>query len=166
MPPPKLPDSPFVPRAGNTPHQPEQKRGAKFDRLNALFGGGGGGGAGGAPGGAGARPFGPKGGLGGAGAMESRMRTERLRAANTQDELEAACDALLKHFTLPEEPDLLCKMLGHRDLGVGERALAELGSLKARGRFTPTISMKEMLTTFGERVKEPNAARLVQDLLS
>ena len=156
MPPPKFPESPFVPSAGNTPAQPGQKRGAKFDRLNALFNGGG------APG---APPPGRP-GPGGGGAMESKMRMERLRGATTQEELEAACDALLRHYTLPEEPDLLCKMLAHRDMGVSERALAELGTLKARGRFSPSITMKEHLNAFGARVKEPNAAKLVADLLS
>ncbi|MBI5497225.1 MAG: hypothetical protein HY904_19585 [Deltaproteobacteria bacterium] len=158
MPPrdPKLPDNPFAPREVN-PVAPSKPHGAKFNRLNALFDKGGGGG----PPPPGPRGLGPSGG-----AMESRMRMERLRGAVDPAELDQACDALLRHHQMPDEPELLCKMLRHSDAGVGERALAELGALHARGKLNRTMTVRDALEAFRSRCREPNAISLLEKLLA
>ena len=98
--------------------------------------------------------------------MDSRMRMERLRGSRSLDELEASCDALLKHFQMPDEPELLCKMLQHRDAGVGERALAELGALHAKGKLQRTMTVRDALEGFAPRCREPNAQALLKELLA
>jgi hypothetical protein len=132
----------------------QPKRGAKFDRLNALFGGGGASIA--AP----RHPNAP-----GVSSMDSRMRMERLRGARSLEEIEASADALLKHFQMPDEAELLCKMLAHRDAGVGERALAELGALHAKGKLQRTMTVRDALEGFMPRCREPNAQALLKTLL-
>lgn len=94
------------------------------------------------------------------------MRMERLRAATTEEEIAASCDALLKHFEMPDEPDMLCKMLSHPDAGVGERALAQLGSMHQAGRLKLTLSQKESLTAFAPRCVEPLAKSLLEKMLA
>jgi hypothetical protein len=153
LPPPRRPESPFIPNAANAP-QSAPKRGAKFDRLNALFGGGGG---------VAAPPSHPN--APGVSSMDSRMRMERLRGARSLEEIEASCDALLKHFQMPDEQELLCKMLQHRDAGVGERALAELGGQHAKGKLQRTMMMRDALEAFQPRCREPNAQALIKTLL-
>lgn len=149
---PPRPDGPFIPRASSVPAQAPARSG-KLRNLEALFS------KGGAPGVAGpARPQ-------AAGAMESRMRRERLRAATAVEEIAAAADSLLKHFEMPDEPDLLCKMLAHPDAGVGERALAQLGSLHQAGKLAVTLTMKDALAAFQPRCREPMARAVLEELL-
>ena len=93
------------------------------------------------------------------------MRMERLRGAKSVEEIEASCDALLKHFQMPEEAELLCRMLKHRDAGVGERALAELGALHAKGKLQRTMTVRDALEEFAPRCREPNAQALLKSLL-
>jgi hypothetical protein len=96
--------------------------------------------------------------------MESRMRLERLRGAQQVEEIVAATDALLKHHLLPDEPELLCKMLIHPDAGVGERALAELGVRHRERKLTVTSTMRDALAAFRPRCREPLALALLDEL--
>ncbi|MEW5848261.1 MAG: hypothetical protein AB2A00_05575 [Myxococcota bacterium] len=155
MPPkdPRLPDSPFTPRANPTPTPSSGPRGAKFAKLDALFKGGG------APSPAPPAPARP------APAMGSRMRMERLRGAHTPDEIVAAADALVKNHEMPDEAELLCKMLQHPDAAVGERALAQLGSQHKSGKLVVSGLVRDALEAFEPRCKEPLARALLQELL-
>ena len=93
------------------------------------------------------------------------MRREALRMARSVEDIASAADALLEHHELPDEPELLGKMLHHPDAGVGERALAELASLHARGKVTLTGTVREALTTFLPRCREPNARAALERIL-
>jgi hypothetical protein len=93
------------------------------------------------------------------------MRTERLRGATTVEEVAAASDVLLKFHEMPEDGELLCKMLRHPDAGVGERVLAQLGSLREAGRVVVTTVMREALVEFAPRCREPLARAVLDRLL-
>jgi hypothetical protein len=146
------PDNPFQPR-GTTPQGPQ--KGARFDRLNALFSGGG----------AAAAPPAPRARGVSFDGMGGKMRKEQLRMARSVEDITSAADALLAHHELPDEPELLCKMVHHPDGAVGERVLAELGAMHARGKLTLTGTMREALQSFAPRCREPNAQSALKLLL-
>lgn len=147
---PRLPGTPFEPQQNPTARP--AARGAKFDRLNALFSGG-------------ARPAAPT-RMPAAGGMGPRIRMERLRMASDPAETTAAIDALVANHEIPDDPMLLARFLSHPDAGVGERALAQLGSLHAAGRLMPSGVLRDALEAFAPRCKEPHAQQLLQQLLS
>jgi hypothetical protein len=147
---PRLPDSPFIPRQQQTPNSGGPNKSAKMARLDALFKGGG------VPA---KSPHAPS-----AGAMGARMRTERLRGARSVEEIALATDSLLNSHEMPDEPELLCKMLQHPDAAVGERALAQLGSLKRAGKLELNTTVREALDAFDPRCKEPLARNLLAEL--
>lgn len=98
--------------------------------------------------------------------MGSRMRLETLRMASSPQDVAAASDVLLAHHEWPDEPNLLCKMLVHPDAGVGERALAELAALHAKGKLALTGTMRDALVAFQPRCREPNALDALKSLLA
>lgn len=153
--PPQHRDSPFIPQAQSGGAPQPQRGGAKFNKLNALFGGGG------AP----AATPNPRVEASGMGAVAPRIRMEQLRAAQTVDAITSAVDALLAHHQMPDDPELLWKMLRHPDAGVGERALAELGALHSRGKLAVTPLAKEALEAFEPRCREPLARNLLTTML-
>ena len=62
-------------------------------------------------------------------------------------------------------PDLRSRHVIHC-AGVGERALAELGALHARGKLNRTMTMRDALEAFRGRCREPNAISLLETLLA
>ena len=145
--------SPFIPHAQDNPALGKKPGGPRMDRLNALFGG------------PGAPAPGPRVSAVSSGAMESRMRMERLKGARSQQEITDSVNALLAHHHLPDDPEMLCKMLIHPDAGVGEKVLSELGALQGRGRLQVTSTMKDQLQAFAPRCREPLAKSLLEKLL-
>ena len=86
---------------------------------------------------------------------EYRLRLERLRAAREVEEIRAAADAFLTHHQLPDEPDILYKLLQHPTEKVVREALGQISSLMMQGRVSSTVILESHLKALAERVQEP-----------
>jgi len=85
---------------------------------------------------------------------EYRMRLERLRSAREPEEIQAAADLFLSHHQLPDEPDILYKLLQHPSEKVVRDALGQLSSLLMQGRFTGTLLLADHLKVLEGRIEE------------
>ncbi len=132
-------------------------------KLEALFNGGQGGGrrderGGGGGGGGGGRRDGrvfasPRKSMGRS-PSEYRMRLERLRIAREVEEIREAADAFLAHHQLPDDVDILYKVLQHPSEKVVREALGQIASLLMQGRTNGGIVLEDRLTALEERVTE------------
>ena len=85
---------------------------------------------------------------------EFRLRLERLRAAREPEEIREAADAFLRHHQLPDEPDILYKLLQHPSEKVVREALGQLSSLLMQGRISGTLLLADHLNRLEGRVQE------------
>lgn len=92
---------------------------------------------------------------------EYRLRLERLRAAREVEEIREAADAFLSHHQLPDEPDVLYRLLQHPSEKVVREALGQISSLMMQGRITSTLILESHLRTLAENVKEPGTRSYV-----
>ena len=92
---------------------------------------------------------------------EYRLRLERLRAAREVNEIKEAADAFLSHHQLPDEPDILYKLLQHPSEKVVREALGQISSLLMQGRVTSTVILDSHLKTLADRVQEPTTRSYV-----
>jgi hypothetical protein len=86
---------------------------------------------------------------------EFRLRLERLRASRSPEEIREAADAFLAHHQLPDDSDILFKLLQHPSEKVVREALGQLSSLLMQGRIAGTLLLLEHLNTLEARVQEP-----------
>jgi hypothetical protein len=86
---------------------------------------------------------------------EYRLRLERLRAARDVNEIREAADAFLSHHQLPDEPDILYRLLQHPGDKVVREALGQVSSLLMQGRITNTTILESHLQTLAGRVDDP-----------
>jgi hypothetical protein len=85
---------------------------------------------------------------------EFRLRLERLRAAREPEEIREAADNFLAQHQLPDEPDILYKLLQHPAEKVVREALGQLSSLLMQGRISATLLLAEHLKTLESRIQE------------
>ena len=85
---------------------------------------------------------------------EYRLRLERLRIAGTPEEIREAGDAFMAHHQLPDETDVLMKLLRHPDEKVVRESLGQLSSLIAQGRLANGTLLRERLKDLESTVKE------------
>ncbi len=90
----------------------------------------------------------------GRGPSEYRLRLERLRMAREVEEIRQAADAFLAHHQLPDDPDILFKVLQHPSEKVVREALGQISSLLMQGRFQGTLLLEDHLNGLAERVRE------------
>ena len=144
----------FMMRAGTGPQaardsgptEPHEQRA----RLEALFGGRSNGGA--APRHATAsrassgarRPMGRT-------PSEYRMRFERLRLAREPSDICEAADLFLRHHQVPDDVDILVKLLHHPGEKVLREAMGQLSSLIFQGRLHSTLLLRERLDAIEAR---------------
>ncbi|MEL6543159.1 MAG: hypothetical protein AAFQ82_00945 [Myxococcota bacterium] len=85
---------------------------------------------------------------------EYRMRLERLRIASSPEEIREAGDAFMTHHQLPDETDVLMKLLRHPEERVVRESLGQLSSLIAQGRLSNGTLLRERLKELEARVQE------------
>lgn len=95
---------------------------------------------------------------------EYRMRLERLRMAREPADLKEAVDAYLKHHQLPDDPDILYRVLRHPSEQVVRDALGQLSSLLMQGRLGSTMLLEDHLRELAERATEEATHSYVEGL--
>jgi hypothetical protein len=82
------------------------------------------------------------------------MRLERLRMAREVADIEQAANTFLQHHQLPDDPDILYKLLEHPDEKIVREALGQISSLLIQDRLTGTLMLEDRLRTLNGNVKE------------
>ena len=95
---------------------------------------------------------------------EFRMRLERLRMARGPEEIKAAADQFLEHHQLPDDPDVLIKVLQHPAERVLREAMGQLSSLLMQGRWEATLILEDRLNELSTRVEEDSTVSFVEGL--
>jgi len=162
----QLPDGP-TPRAkvfGNTDDASAEHR----RKLEALFGG-----QKPAPAGDGPRPRPAEGKVFasprksvGRSPSEYRMRLERLRIAREVEEIREAADGFLQHHQLPDDVDILYKVLQHPSEKVVREALGQISSLISQGRINGGMILEDRLNGLSERELEAATRSYVEGVRS
>ena len=97
---------------------------------------------------------------------EYRQRLERLRIAREPEEIETAADAFLQHHQLPDDLDVLLKVLQHSSEKVLREAMGQISSLLIQGRVGSTIILEDRLNDLSGRVQEDATRSYVDGLRS
>lgn len=85
---------------------------------------------------------------------EYRLRLERLRIAREEEEIKEAADAFLAHHQLPDDVDVLYKLLRHPSERVLREAMGQISSLLMQGRINSTILLEDRLNVLTQSVAE------------
>jgi hypothetical protein len=85
---------------------------------------------------------------------EYRMRLERLRIAREVEEIREATDGFLQHHQLPDDVDILYKVLQHPSEKVVREALGQISSLISQGRINGSMILEDRLNSLSDRVTE------------
>lgn len=167
----QLPDGP-TPRAkvfGNTDDASAEHR----RKLEALFGNGGNAGAKPTAASDGPRPRAAEGKVFasprksvGRSPSEYRMRLERLRIAREVEEIREAADGFLQHHQLPDDVDILYKVLQHPSEKVVREALGQISSLISQGRVAGGMILEDRLNGLSERELEAATRSYVEGVRS
>ncbi|MBN1961725.1 MAG: hypothetical protein JW841_12345 [Deltaproteobacteria bacterium] len=89
---------------------------------------------------------------------EYRMRLERLRIAREVEEIKEAADGFMQYHQLPDDVDILYKVLQHPSEKVVREALGQISSLISQGRINGSMILEDRLCSLAERATE-NATR-------
>ncbi len=92
------------------------------------------------------------------------MRLERLRIARSPEEIKEAADLFLQHHQLPDDPDILMKVLLHPDEPVLREAMGQLSSLMMQGRWAATFILEDRLNDLDARVQEDATRSYIEGL--
>ena len=95
---------------------------------------------------------------------EFRMRVERIRISRSPEEIEEATNHFLAHHQLPDDPDILMKVLQHSEESVLREAMGQLSSLMMQGRWTATFLLEDRLSELDGRVTEPGTISFIEGL--
>lgn len=85
---------------------------------------------------------------------EYRLRLERLRMARDVEEIRGAADAFLQHHQLPDDPDVLTKVMQHPTEKVVREAMGQISALLMQGRMPATLILEERLRELDQRAAE------------
>lgn len=85
---------------------------------------------------------------------EYRLRLERLRIAREPEEIRDAADAFLEHHQLPDDLDVLYKVMQHPNERVVREALGQISSLIMQGRLQSALLLEDKLRELDGRVAE------------
>lgn len=85
---------------------------------------------------------------------EYRMRLERLRIAREVEEIREAADGFMQHHQLPDDVDILYKVLQHPAEKVVREALGQISSLISQGRINGSMILEDRLNGLSERATE------------
>ena len=97
---------------------------------------------------------------------EYRMRLERLRIAREVEEIREAADGFLQHHQLPDDVDILYKVLQHPAEKVVREALGQISSLISQGRINGSMILEDRLNGLSDRVTEEATRSYVEGVRS
>lgn len=97
---------------------------------------------------------------------EYRMRLERLRIAREVEEIREAADGFLQHHQLPDDVDILYKVLQHPSEKVVREALGQISSLISQGRVAGGMILEDRLNGLSERELEAATRSYVEGVRS
>lgn len=97
---------------------------------------------------------------------EYRLRLERLRIAREPAEIEEAANTFLRHHQLPDDMEILLKVLQHSSERVLRDAMGQISSLIIQGRAGNTIILTDRLSDIGSRALEPATQSYIDGLKS
>ena len=95
---------------------------------------------------------------------EFRLRLERLRMARTEEEIQVAADAFLEHHQLPDDIEILIKVLLHPCEKVLREAMGQISALLMQGRLNSTVLVEDRLQTMSDRVTESSTISYISGL--
>ena len=85
---------------------------------------------------------------------EYRIRLERLRIAREPEEIKEAADLFLLHHQLPDDLDVLLKVLQHPSEKILREAMGQVSSLLIQGRVANSVLLNDRLGELAGRVVE------------
>jgi hypothetical protein len=85
---------------------------------------------------------------------EYRMRLERLRIAREVEEIREAADGFMQHHQLPDDVDILYKVLQHPAEKVVREALGQISSLISQGRINGSMILEDRLNGLSDKATE------------
>lgn len=94
-----------------------------------------------------------------------RLRLERLRIAREPEQIKAATDYFLERHQLPDEADILFKVLQHPSEKIIRDALGQLSSLVMQGRLEGTLLLRDRLNELSQTAKEEATHSYVEGML-
>ena len=84
---------------------------------------------------------------------EYRMRLERVRLAREVEEIRQAADAFLCHHQLPDDPDILYKLLQHPSEEVLKDVMGQISSLLMQRRLGKLMILDARLAEVSARIQ-------------
>jgi hypothetical protein len=97
---------------------------------------------------------------------EYRLRLERLRISRELPEIEQAANAFLEHHQLPDDADILYKVMQHPNEKVVREALGQISSLLMQGRLNGTLLLEDRLKELANRATEDSTKSYIEGLRS
>lgn len=97
---------------------------------------------------------------------EYRLRLERIRIAREDDEITEATNAFLSYHQLPDDLDILYKVLQHPKEKVVREALGQISSLIMQGRVGGTLLLEDRLRDLEQRTSEEATKSFIDGLRS
>jgi hypothetical protein len=95
---------------------------------------------------------------------EYRLRLERLRVVREDDEIREAADVFLAHHQLPDDLDILYKLLRHPSEKVLRETMGQISSLLMQGRIGNTLLLEDRLNTIAKTVTETSTMSFIDGL--
>ena len=93
-----------------------------------------------------------------------RLRLERLRIAREPEEIKEATDIFLQYHQLPDDIDILYKVMQHPTEKVVREALGQISSLLIQGRISGGMLLEDRLQQLSERAKEDATHAYIEGL--
>ncbi len=93
---------------------------------------------------------------------EYRLRLERLRIAREVEEIREATDSFLQFHQLPDDVDILYKVLQHPSEKVVREALGQISSLISQGRIRSSMILDDRLNSLDERTLEDSTRSYIE----
>ena len=84
--------------------------------------------------------------------------------ARTEEEIQVAADAFLEHHQLPDDIEILIKVLLHPSEKVLREAMGQISALLMQGRLNSTVLVEDRLQTMSDRVTESSTISYISGL--
>ncbi len=97
---------------------------------------------------------------------EYRLRLERLRIAREPEEITEAANAFLEHHQLPDDAEILVKVLLHPSERVLREAMGQISALLMQDRLASTVIIEDRLRDLEQRVEESSTLSYIEGVKS
>ncbi len=95
---------------------------------------------------------------------EYRIKLERIRIARSPEEIQEAADSFLSQHQLPDDLDVLLKVLQHPSEKVLREAMGQISALLIQGRVASTMLLQDRLNDIETRISEASTQSYVDGL--